>query len=99
MYGKAINASFAESFWIQTEEEEAELIASGKISTEKHEFEARVRAFFGENGVFAQLYLDYFFGDNEPDYSLFPDEMLLYMIQNSNWMSLTIIPLEEIKEI
>lgn len=98
--GKSPNASFAESFWIQTEAEVQAFHDNGDILIDDEEFRRRVRVFFGEHQDYADIYIGQYFSDSDAcDPDSFSDEMRLYIVYNSNWTSVEAIPLDEIKEL
>src|SRR5687767_10848808 len=65
VYDKSVNTSFAENFWMQTEEEDLIFheTAQGIIGDE--EFKKRVRAFFGRHRDYAELYIDHYYRDQD----------------------------------
>ena len=94
---RAFNMSFAEYFWLQGGAEVDLFKRTGKVKIDKEEFGRRVRRFFGKHQDFANLYLDFYWNDNSK--VIFPDEMLAYIWIESNYGSLTAIPLSNIEEI
>jgi hypothetical protein len=92
-YSRAMNASFAEEFWLQTADED-----------DREQFDELVREFFGEHQDFAETYLDFYWNDDSDwrehaDRGTFSDEMLFYMVSNYSWTKLTVIPFKEIEQI
>jgi hypothetical protein len=99
VYSKSINCSIAEQFWLQTKDENTLYNKSGQIVIDDEEFKKRVRAFFGRNHDYADLYIDYYFSaEDRPKTGRFPEEMLIYMWVNSNFGDVTAVELEDFKE-
>lgn len=55
-----INMSFAEKFWLQTDEEHMHFNTRGKILIDYNEFQTRVKKYFGENIKAAEDYIAYY---------------------------------------
>ena len=93
IYSLVPNASFAEQFWFQTEDENAALEEKGEIIIDKDTFNKRVRDAFGQNQDYAEMYLEYYWGNEEnKDYkSKFSDKMLMFMWKLSDFSSVTAI--------
>ena len=99
VYSKPVNCSIAEQFWLQTEDENTLFNKTGQIVIDDEEFKKRVRAFFGRNHDYADLYIDYYFSaEDRPKTGRFPEEMLIYMWVNSNLGDVTAVELEDFKE-
>ena len=99
VYSKSINCSIAEQFWLQTKDENTLYNKSGQIVIDDEEFKKRVKAFFGRNHDYADLYIDYYFSaEDRPKTGRFPEEMLIYMWVNSNFGDVTAVELEDFKE-
>jgi hypothetical protein len=80
MYDRSVNASFAEHFWLHTEDEDVIFHETGEIVIDEEEFKRRVRSFFGPYRIYAERYLDHYFsGGGSSKTHLFPEEMLIYM--------------------
>lgn len=101
VHEKSISLSFAETFWIQIEEEMDHFEQSGEALIDEEEFKHRVREFFGEHSDFAEAFLDYYYSDEEERPATpFPTEMLLYIWFESGWGDeILVIPLGDIEEI
>jgi hypothetical protein len=104
VYDRAINMSFAETFWLQ-EGEVGHFMETGRVEIDGDEFNRRVRQFFGEHQDFARLYLDFYWNVDEMPIeefisnAIFPTEMLAYMWLNSNWSEVIAIPFDDIERI
>lgn len=98
---KSANMSFASHFWIQTEEEQSEFDRAGEIIINKIEFEKRIHKFFGVNSDYANLFIAYYFADDDnPEINVdFPKKMLAYIWLNSDYTEIKAFHLDEIKEI
>ena len=100
VYDKSVNTSFAENFWMQTEEEEVVFHETAQIIIGDEEFEKRVRAFFSRHLDYAELYIKHYYSDEDRSrVEPFPEEMLVYMYVNSDHGDVTAIKLDEIGEI
>lgn len=100
VYGKVINDSFAETFFLHTREENALFTRTGHVNVSDEDFAKRVREYFGEHSEFADLYIAHFFGDDdENDNTTFPDDMLFYIWTNSNWTMLKAVNLADIERL
>jgi hypothetical protein len=100
VYDRAINASFAERFWLQTEGEDVIFHETAQIIIGNEEFKKRVRAFFGSHGNYAELYIDYYFSEEDsPRTDVFPQEMLVYILVNSDYSDVTAVKLGDIGEV
>lgn len=101
VYSKSINSSFAEIFWLDTDDEEERFNETGEITVDEDEFKRRVRAAFGEHSDFANLYIDYYFSDEAESTNgkrtLFPEEMLIYMWLNFPWSGATAFEMTELE--
>jgi hypothetical protein len=104
VYDRAINMSFAETFWLQGGEV-GHFMETGRVEIDGDEFNRRVRQFFGEHQDFARLYLDFYWNVDEMpieefiNNAIFPTEMLAYMWLNSNWSEVVAIPLDDIEKV
>src|SRR5262249_43160214 len=75
VYDRAANLSFAEHFWLQTEDENTIFNETGQIMIDDAEFKKRVRVFFDRHPNYAEIYLDYYFSEeNGSRTDLFPEE-------------------------
>lgn len=100
VYDKSVNASFAENFWMRTEDEDVKFHETAQIIIEDEEFKKRVRAFFSSHPDYAELYIDHYYSDEDsPRIDLFPQEMLVYMCVNSDYGHVTAVELDDIGEI
>jgi hypothetical protein len=100
VYDKSVSTSFAENFWMQTEEENIIFHETAQITIGDGEFNKRVRAFFGRHRDYAKLYIDYYYSDKDsPGIDQFPEEMLVYIFVNSNHSQVTAVKLDDIGEI
>jgi hypothetical protein len=100
VYDKSVNASFAERFWMQTEDEEILFHETAQIMIGDEEFKKRVRAFFSRHRDYAERYIDYYFSDEDsPSVDPFPQEMLVYIWVNSNYSDVIAVKLDDIGEI
>jgi hypothetical protein len=99
VYDRSINASFAERFWLQTEDEEIVFHETGEIVIDDEEFKRRVRSFFGQYRIYAERYLDHYFSEQGSSKTHpFPEEMLIYIWANSDFSNVTAIKLDQIEE-
>ena len=99
VYSKPVNCSIAEQFWLQTEDENTLFNKTGQIVIDEEEFKKRVRAFFGRNRDYADLYIDYYFSaEDRPKTGCFPEEMLIYMWVNCDFGHVTAVELKDFKE-
>src|SRR5687768_16907554 len=86
VYSRSVNMSFAESFWLQTEDEDTLFSKTGRIVIDAEEFKKRVRAFFGRHRDYAERYIAYYFdAEDRPKSGPFPQEMLIYMWVRSDF--------------
>jgi hypothetical protein len=100
VYDKSVNASFAERFWMQTEDEEILFHETAQIMIDDEEFKKRVRAFFSRHHDYAERYIDYFFSNaDRSSVDPFPQEMLVYIWVNANYGDIVAVPLDDIGEI
>ena len=100
VYDKSVNASFAERFWVQTEDEDIIFRKKAQIMIGDDEFKKRVRAFFSRHRDYAERYIDHCFSDEDsPSVDPFPKEMLVYIWVNSNYSDVTAVKLDDIEEI
>jgi len=60
------------------------------------EFKQRVREFFGDNRDWADLYIDYYFSDEDEQRDSFPKEMLIYIWFESEWAEVMVADLDEL---
>lgn len=93
VYRTSINLSFAEYFWIQTDEE-MDLFEQNMLKLNDAVFTARVREFFGAHHDYAECYLAHYFGPHtqtipEPG---FPPEMLAYIWLHTCYGELSVRP-------
>ena len=94
VYGRSVNMSFAENFWMQTESEETLFDKTGRIAIDNEEFKQRVRAFFGRHCDYAERYIAYYFDAEDcPNTGHFPQEMLIYMWVHSDFSGVTAVEL------
>ena len=93
IYSHITNASFAEQYWFQTDDENAALEERGEIIIDNDTFNKRVRDAFGQHQDYAEMYLKYYWGNEEnKDYkNIFPDEMLMFMWELSEFSFVTAI--------
>jgi hypothetical protein len=89
-------------FLIQTEEERAEVEASGELTTVSgEELKRRVNLFFSEWPDYAELFLTHYFSDDPPpetlDWPLAMKVMLWKaLVVNNRWEDVTVIRFDEI---
>ncbi len=99
VYDRAVNASFAERFWVQTQDEDIIFHETAQILIGDEEFKKRVRAFFGRHRDYTDLYIDYYFSaEDRPKTGHFPEEMLIYMWVNCDFGHVTAVELKDFKE-
>jgi len=80
VYRPALNLSFAEHFWIRTDDDDARF-DQGQLQLSDDVFAERVQQFFGTHHDYADLYLTYYFNAEGSD-SLrptFPPAMFAYI--------------------
>ena len=100
VYDKSVNTSFAENFWMGTENENIIFHETAQVITGNEEFKKRVRAFFNSHRDYAELYIDHYYSDKDrPIADPFPEEMLVYIYVNSGHSQLTAVKLDDIEEI
>ena len=100
VYDRAVNASFAERFWVQTQNEDIIFHETAQLIIGDEEFKKRVRAFFGRHCGYAELYIDHYFSEEDsPRIDRFPEEMLIYILVNSDYSDVTAVKLDDIGEI
>lgn len=82
VYSTTINLSFAERFWIQTDDED-DLFEQGLLQQSDEVIIERVQQFFGAHHDYADLYLTYYFNADSGEVPRlgFPPEMLTYIWQ------------------
>lgn len=84
IYEKAVNMSFAEQFWLETEEEKRAFDSGGDVLASDEVFSERVRAFFRGHPEWGQIYLDSYFGGSQDEpMSGFPEAMLLFIFSET----------------
>ena len=102
VYGRAVNASFAEMFWMATDEEQEAWNDNMELLIEDAEFQRRVREFFADKPDFADSYLQHYYNDErdgeDTQYDSFPEEMLIEFAMKGDWAEFVVIPLDEIPE-
>ena len=100
VYDKSVNASFAENFWMRTEEEDIIFHETAQVIIGDEKFNKRIRAFFSRHLDYAELYIKHYYNDRDsPRVDPFPEEMLVYMWVNSGHSQVTAVKLDEIGEI
>ena len=104
VYTRSVNMSFAERFYLQSQEELDRFSVDGTILIDQAEFERRVRRFFGSRPPWARLYLSMWNDQETPGDMLserhpFPDDMLIFMYLNYDPRNdgLTVIPTQHLK--
>ena len=96
LHENAANMSYAERFWLATDEEKSALDEKQEIITTDLEFENRVRAFF-PNSEWADLYIQSQLREDEDDRVVFPDDMLLWIWLRPDWGGNScVLPLDRI---
>ncbi len=92
VYSRSVNMSFAEHFWLQTEDEDTLFDKTGQIVIDDEAFKKRVRAFFGSHRDYAERYMAYYFdAEDGPKTGHFPQEMLIYMWVHSDFSRVTAV--------
>lgn len=104
IYEKTVNMSFAEQFWMQTNEENNAFNETGDILIDENEFKSRIQEYFKENQSFADIYIQYYFDDKKDASNfVFPEEMVRFMwlkqVKSSQWSTVHILNLNEVQEI
>jgi hypothetical protein len=95
-----VNASIAEQFWLHTEAENMTFHEIGEVTPGEEDFRARVQVFFGQHGNYADLYLDYYFSEEDSGkMNLFPAEMLIFIWRHAVHGRLTAVKLSDIGEV
>lgn len=82
LYRTSINLSFAEYFWIETDQDMKQF-EQGTLDVSDELFAERVNHFFGAHRDYADLYLTYYLNDAERP--SFPPEMLAYIWLESGY--------------
>lgn len=90
---RSVNMSFAEKFWLQTEEEDSIFNNTGNIIINENEFRKRVNIYFEEKSEFSNEYLNYYFSSYES--SCLSTELLIYLWLKE-WKSYIGVDTEEI---
>jgi hypothetical protein len=93
VYDRSINFSFAEHFWLVTDNENEHFENTGEVLIDKDIFNQRVRDFFGHHSDYANSYINHYWSDKEykPEEKLFSDGMLIYIWMQSDFGSITAI--------
>ena len=100
VYDKSVNASFAENFWMQTENEDIIFHETAQVIIEDEEFKKRIRTFFRSHIDYAELYIKHYYSDQDTSrVDPFPAEMLVYMYVHSDHSKITAVKLDDIEEI
>ena len=100
VYDKSVNTSFAENFWMQTEDEKIIFHKTAKLIIGDEEFKKRIMAFFNSHRDYAELYIDHYYSDKDsPGIDPFPEEMLTYIYVKSGHSQVTAVKLDDIEEI
>jgi hypothetical protein len=100
VYEKSVNTSFAENFWMQTEDEDIIFHETAQLIIRDEEFNKRVRAFFRRHRDYAEHYIKHYYSDQDtPKVDPFPEEMLVYMYMHSDHSQVTAVNLDDIEEI
>lgn len=87
IYEKAVNMSFAEQFWLETEEEKRGFDSGGDVLASDEVFSERVRAFFRDHPEWGEIYLHAYFGGSQDEpMSDFPEAMLLFIF-GETWIN------------
>jgi hypothetical protein len=61
---------------------------------------SEARAFFGRHRDYAELYINHYFSEEDsPRMDRFPEEMLIYILVNSDYSDVTAVKLDDIGEI
>lgn len=83
VYDKSINMSFATKFWLQNQEDEDRYMESAEALISEDEFKSRVYDFFGTDRNHADIFIDYYFSDEDEEDAkekeLFTQDMLVHM--------------------
>lgn len=96
VYDRAVDLSLAENFWLREDYELEEYVITGKILIDEAEFRRRVKEFFGENRVYAEQYLEYYYNNHESGQGDFPAEMLLYIWFEAQWADVLVVALDDL---
>ncbi len=93
VYDHSINFSFAEHFWLATNNEQDHFENTGEVLIDSDNFNQRVKDFFRHHTEYANLYINYYWSnkEREPEEKIFSDEMLIYIWLQSNFGSITAI--------
>lgn len=87
IYEKTVNMSFAEQFWLETDEEKRRFDSGGDVVATDEVFRERVKAFFRDHPEWGEIYLDaYFGGSPDEPMSDFPGDMLLFIFSET-WIN------------
>lgn len=104
VYTRSVNMSFAERFYLQSQEELDRFSVDGTILIDQAEFERRVRRLFASRPPWARLYLSMWNDQETPQDMLhvthpFPDDMLIFMYLNYDAPDdgLTVVPTQDLK--
>ena len=97
VYDKSVNTSFAENFWMQTEEEALIFHETARIIIGDEEFKKRIRTFFSKHRDYAELYINHYYSNKDsPRIDQFPEEMLVCIYVNSGHSQVTAVKLDDI---
>lgn len=100
LHDKSINMSFAEKFWINSENSE-DFMRTGEGYNSEDDFKKNVYKYFSNKKEYADLYIDYHLSDdkNIENYK-FPRDMIIYLwIKDLCSMSFRIINVDDITDI
>ena len=102
IYTRGVNRGFGKKFYLVTPEDNEKFWTTGEPPVSKEVFGERVREFFGDNGNFADLYLQFYFIDPTQSRTsvMFPDDMMVFIFdhlrETEDWMALEVIPLDDV---
>lgn len=96
VYRPTITLSFAEQFWIRTNDDD-DLFDQGRLQLSDEVFAERVQQFFGAHVDYADLYLTYYFNavSRDTPQPTFPPAMLVYVWQQTKYSEVSAIPVGE----
>lgn len=106
-YSRSLKDGYGEKFFLQTDDERFAFIVGGQVTADTNTVVERVRSFFGEHTLFADLYIAHYFSSRNLSETLsedaleqksieFPAAMLVYMWKNTDYPQMVAIPVDDI---
>ncbi len=83
VFERCVNMSFAEKFWMETDEETSHFMETGEVLINEAEFQKRVALFFKDHPTYSEQYLNYYLNEDVSSDTLC--EELLIFIWMAEW--------------